>query len=133
MTVTLRPIEGELGGVRLGSHRDDILASGIWDESIDEETGHHLDSVVQGISVTLVDDVVVSVTARDECVFSGQNLIGAPLAAVKEILAKGAPTTTFDGEAIKIYELDNIELYVDVAGQIVVQLALSDYSLVDEE
>lgn len=130
MTVELHPDRRELGGVRLGSHRDDLIRSGDWCESFDEETGHYLDQDERGLAVQLVDDVVVSITARDECLFGKNDLIGSPLDLVVKLLDLADLTQSSSGEAVTFYESRDIGLLV--ADAIVLQLTLSDYSLIRE-
>jgi hypothetical protein len=119
-----------LGGVCLGDTAELVLLSGdyVRDETAGSET-QCLQRSDPDVMVTLSDDIVVSITAFDECLVDGVNVIGLPLDAVAWRLG-GVSEQTGQGEVDMFQTASGVEIWIRDGS--VCQLSISDWSLIQD-
>jgi hypothetical protein len=127
--VRLDPDCRTLGGIALGSAGAGLLSSGLFQlDGRDEDGMAYLESNDMALSVSTVDDIVVSVCAFEECYWNDVDLIGLQLEQVESQL--GELSLTESGE-VNMYRSAR-EVDVWMRNGRVIQVQLSDYGLVAE-
>ena len=119
-----------LGGVCLGDPADLILQSGDYVREDNPATDEqYLRRWQPDVIATLSDDIVVSITALDECEVDGVDVIGLPLESVAWRLG-GIAEQTGRGVVDMFETTSGVELWVRDGS--VCQVSISDWSLVKE-
>jgi hypothetical protein len=120
-----------LGGVRLGSTRDEVLALGeYFEDHLHESGGDFLQRFSPDVIVSVSDGIVVCIGASDQCLLDDVELIGTTLDLAAAMLG-GISEQTHTGE-VEIYETGSgVELYVRDGR--VCRVLLSDWSLIPED
>ena len=129
------PTERCLGGICLGTTREEILARGDFVEDVPsdpddlDDEGDLRRLAPPEMSVTMSDGIAVSITAFDECLLDEVNLIGLPLDAVAWRVG-GIAQQTMQGEVGGYETGSGVELWV--RDGVVCQVHISDWSLVTD-